>query len=463
MKIYAEMALTPAGWQNALLVQVGDDGKIAQVESDVSPERAGEASRRVEILLPAPVNLHSHAFQRAMAGMSEKRGPEPLDTFWTWRQIMYRFLDILSPDDIEAITAFVQMEMLEAGYACNAEFHYVHHQPDGTPYDNLAELSERVVAAAEQTGIGLTLLPVLYQYGGCDQRPLGAGQIRFGNDYERFARLHEGASRAVARLGASRSEGDSLIGVAPHSLRAVSPEALSACVSLAGARPLHMHLAEQVKEVEEVEAAYGKRPVDWLLDNHDVKPNWCLIHCTQMTDRETDALAATGAVAGLCPITESSLGDGIFNGVRYLAKGGKLGLGSDSNIRISLSEELRTLEYSQRLRDRCRASVATAERSTGRVLYDAALTGGAQAAGRMAGAIASGHYADLLALDASSPMLDGCKGDDILDGWIFAGDDRLITDVWSAGRHLVIDGKHSRGEEIRRRYREVMRRLRQEF
>ena len=169
----------------------------------------------------------------------------------------------------------------------------------GTPYDNLAELSERVVAAAEQSGIGLTLLPVLYQYGGCDQRPLGAGQIRFGNDYERFARLHEGASKAVARLGASRSEGDSLMGVAPHSLRAVSPEALSACVSLAGARPLHMHLAEQVKEVEEVEAAYGKRPVDWLLDHHDVKPNWCLIHCTQMTDRETDALAATGAVAGL--------------------------------------------------------------------------------------------------------------------------------------------------------------------
>nr|WP_319486542.1 formimidoylglutamate deiminase [uncultured Cohaesibacter sp.] len=458
MKIYAEKALTPAGWQKDVLVTVAADGTIASLDSEVDAARAKEAGKRVAILLPAPVNLHSHAFQRAMAGMSEKRGPEALDTFWTWRQIMYRFLDILSPDDIEAITAFVQMEMLEAGYICNAEFHYVHHQPDGTPYDNLAELSERVAAAAELTGIGLTLLPVLYQYGGCDGRPLGGGQIRFGNDFDRFARLHEGASLAVARLSA-----DSLTGVAPHSLRAVAPDALASCASLAGKRPLHMHLAEQIKEVEEVEAAYGQRPVEWLLANHAVEPNWCLIHCTQMTDAETDALAATGAVAGLCPITESSLGDGIFNGVRYLDKGGRLGLGSDSNIRIALSEELRTLEYSQRLRDHCRASVATPEQSTGRVLFEAALVGGAQAAGRSSGALAVGHYADLMALEASSPMLDGCEGDEILDSWIFAGDDRLITDVWSAGRHLVIDGSHVRGEEIRTRYIQVMRRLRQEF
>ena len=253
MKIYAEKALGSSGWLKDVLLTVGDDGKISHIETDIDVNAAKQAQKRVAILLPAPVNLHSHAFQRAMAGMSEKRGPEPLDTFWTWRQIMYRFLDILSPDDIQAITAFVQMEMLEAGYACNTEFHYVHHQPDGTPYDNLAELSERVVAAADQSGIGLTLLPVLYQYGGCDERPLGAGQIRFGNDFERFARLHEGGAKAVAHLAS-----DSLIGVAPHSLRAVSPDALASCVALAGNGPLHMHLAEQVKEVEEVEAAWGK-------------------------------------------------------------------------------------------------------------------------------------------------------------------------------------------------------------
>ena len=458
MKIYAETALTATGWQKDSLVTVGDDGMIQSVVNGAAHDDAMQADQRVGVLLPAPVNLHSHAFQRAMAGMSERRGPEPRDTFWTWRQIMYRFLDILDPDDIEAIAAFVQMEMLEAGYACNAEFHYVHHQPDGTPYDNLAELSERIGAATRTSGIGLTMLPVHYQFGGCDKRPLGAGQIRFGNDFARFARLHEGARAMLAHLPA-----DCTIGVAPHSLRAVAPEALAEAVALAGNGPLHMHLAEQVKEVEEVEAAWGKRPVDWLLANHQVKENWCLIHCTQMTDAETDALAATGAVAGLCPITESSLGDGIFNGVRYLEAGGRLGVGSDSNIRISLSEELRTLEYSQRLRDKCRASVATSERSTGRVLFDAVAAGGAQAAGRNSGVLAAGRWADMVALDTQTEMLEGCEGDEILDTYIFAGNDQLVSDVWSAGRHLVAGGRHVKGDEIRSTYRAVMKKLRQAF
>ncbi|WP_394699058.1 formimidoylglutamate deiminase [uncultured Cohaesibacter sp.] len=459
MKIYADTALLPEGWKSNVLVEIDKVGRIASLSSDVEAAKAkATADHRVPILLPAPANLHSHAFQRAMAGMSERRGAEALDTFWTWRQIMYRFLDILKPDDIETIAAFVQMEMLEAGYACNVEFHYVHHQPDGTPYAALAELSHRIGAASLDSGIGLTLLPVLYQYGGCDKRPLGPGQIRFGNDFERFAKLHQGATAMLPNLPV-----DSAIGVAPHSLRAVGQDALRDAVQLAGSGPLHMHLAEQVKEVEEVEAAWGARPTDWLLANHQVAENWCLIHCTQMTDAETDALAATGAIAGLCPITESSLGDGIFNGVRYLSKGGRLGVGSDSNIRISLSEELRTFEYSQRLRDRCRASVATTERSTGRVLFEAVTAGGAQAAGRKSGRIEEGAWADLLVLDGKSLMLDGVKGDEILDMFIFAADDRLVTDVWSAGRHLVKDGCHVASDSIRSRYREVMTRLRQEF
>lgn len=458
MKIYAEKALISRDWQDDVLVSVDDAGVIQTIQDNVDVATVEGDVARVGILLPAPTNLHSHAFQRAMAGMSERRGPEPRDTFWTWRQIMYRFLDILTPDDIEAIAAFVQMEMLEAGYACNAEFHYVHHQPSGAAYDNLCELSDRIGAATVTSGIGLTLLPVLYEYGGCDHRPLGAGQIRFGNNFDQFARLHEGASAMVATLPA-----DCTIGVAPHSLRAVSIEALADCVELAGSGPLHMHLAEQVKEVEEVHAAYGKRPVEWLLDRHPVADNWCLIHCTQMNDFETDALAATGAVAGLCPITESSLGDGIFNGVRYLGAKGRIGVGSDSNVRISLTEELRTLEYSQRLRDRCRATVATDSQSTGRVLFDAVALGGAQAAGRQSGVIAEGQLADLMALDSSDVTLDGSKGDEILDTWIFAGDDRMITDVWSAGRHLVIQGTHISSDAIRARYGQVMRRLRQAF
>lgn len=410
---------------------------------------------RVGALLPAPVNLHSHAFQRAMAGMTERRGPNGRDTFWTWRQLMFRFLDALSPDDIEAIAAFVQMEMLETGYAAAAEFHYLHHQPDGTPFDDLGELSARIGAAAETSGIGLLLLPTLYQYAGCNGAPLAAGQIRFGNDVDRFVALHQRAADVVAALPP-----DAGLGVAPHSLRAVSRDGLGAAVALAAGGPLHMHLAEQVAEVEEVFGAYGQRPVDWLLDNHAVDENWCLIHCTQMTDDETIRLAGTGAIAGLCPITESSLGDGIFNAVTYRDAGGQFGIGSDSNIRITLSEELRTLEYSQRLRDRHRAVLATETASTGRELYARAAQGGARAAQRQSGALEVGKWADLLALDTTAIDLEGREGDALLDSFIFAGDDRMIGDVWSAGRHLVREGRHIRHDAIAARYRHVMAALR---
>jgi formimidoylglutamate deiminase len=448
--VFADRALLPEGWADNVAVSIGADGRIARVESGATAR--GE---RVGILLPAPVNLHSHAFQRAMAGMSERRGPEPRDSFWTWRQIMFRFLDALTPEDVEAIAAFVQMEMLEAGYAAVGEFHYLHHQPGGAPYDNPAEMSERIIAAAAETGIGLTHLPVLYQFGGCDGRPLAAGQIRFGNDVDRFQELHERAALALKAL-----PDDALIGVAPHSLRAVDAEGLGRAVALAGGAPLHMHLAEQIPEVDEVLAATGQRPVDWLLAHHEVGETWCLIHCTQMTPAETEGLARTGAVAGLCPITESSLGDGIFDGVAYLGHGGRFGIGSDSNIRIALSEELRTFEYSQRLRDTCRASVATREKSTGRVLFEGAVAGGAQAAGRGAGAIAAGNHADLVALDGKAIDLEGREGDEILDAWIFAGDDRMVSEVWSAGRHVVSRGNHVKGNAIRARYRATMASLR---
>ena len=447
--LWAEQALLPEGWARDVRVEIGADGRIATVTPG-----APQAGQRLDILLPAPANLHSHAFQRAMAGLTERRGPDPRDTFWTWRQLMFRFLDRLTPEDVQAIAAFVQMQMLEAGYACNVEFHYLHHQPGGVPYSDIAEMSARIVAAADQTGIGLTLLPVLYQFGGCDGRGLGPGQIRFGNGLDAFARLHQGAARALAGLPP-----DARMGVAPHSLRAVSPQGLAAAVAM-GEGPIHMHLAEQVAEVEEVQAACGARPVRWLLDNADVNPRWCLIHCTQMEMDETLALAATGAVAGLCPITESSLGDGIFDGVRWMGAGGAFGIGSDSNIRIALSEELRMLEYSQRLRDRSRAALATAERSTGRVLFEGAAQGGAQAAGRAAGAIVPGLWADLLALDAGGVDLEGRQGDTVLDTWIFAADDGAVAEVWAAGRHLVTGGRHHARDAITAACRATLGRLR---
>ena len=448
--IWAGQALLGDNWTHDVRVVLGADGRIASAMGGVAAEPGDQC---VGALLPAPVNLHSHAFQRAMAGMTERRGPTGRDTFWSWRQLMFRFLDALGPEDIESIAAFVQMEMLEAGYAAVAEFHYVHHQVDGAPYADIGELSGRIAAAAETSGVGLTLLPVLYQFAGVCGAPLAPGQVRFGNDVERFFRLQQRAAEIVTQLPA-----DAAIGVAPHSLRAVSREGLQAVSALGG--PLHMHLAEQVAEVEEIEAAYGQRPVDWLLDHHEVDGRWCLIHCTQMNAGETQRLAATGAVAGLCPITESSLGDGIFNGVGYLDAGGRFGIGSDSNIRIALSEELRTLEYSQRLRERQRAVLATESSSTGRRLYSGALAGGAQAAGRNSGAIAVGQWADLLALDTAAVDLEGRQGDALLDSFIFAGDDRMITDVWSAGRRLVSEGRHIRRAEIEVRYRQTMARLR---
>jgi len=410
--------------------------------------------QNIQFLLPAPANAHSHAFQRAMAGLTEHRGPDPNDTFWTWRQLMFKFLDQLTPDHIEAITAFVQMEMLEAGYGASVEFHYIHHQPGGAPYDTLSELADRVVAAAQTSGIGLTLLPVFYQYGGCDKRPLGAGQIRFGNDFDRYTKLYEEAQASLKALPV-----DAGFGVAPHSLRAVAKEELTLLNKLASEKPIHLHLAEQKVEVEEVKAAWGKRPVEWVLENAPVDSRWCMIHCTQMLPHETEALAKSGAVAGLCPITESNLGDGIFDGLRWFEHGGKITVGSDSNIRISLSEELRTLDYTQRLRHHSRAALATSEKSTGRRLLDEIALGGAQAANRQSGTIAAGNWADMMALDTSHVDLDGKTGNPLLDSYIFAGDDSMITDVWSAGRHLVKEGQHIQRGKIVSAYRQTMREL----
>ena len=441
--------LATDGWQSNQCITLDQDGRIATI----GPVEDG-AVYDVDILVPAPSNLHSHAFQRAMAGMTEKRGPGGRDSFWTWRALMYRFLDALKPDDVEAIAAFVQMESLEAGFGSITEFHYLHHQPDGSPYDSLAEMGERIAAAAASTGCGLTLLPVFYHQGGSDGRALGPGQVRFGCDKDRYARLIEASAKAITPL-----PDDTRLGVAPHSLRAVSPDGLQHAVTVAGDRPVHIHVAEQTAEVDEVQAAYGARPVAWLLDNAPVDARWCLIHATQMTPSETTKLAGTGAIAGLCPITEANLGDGIFDGVRFLEAGGRIGVGSDSNIRIDLKGELCQLDYSQRLRDRSRAALASEIGSTGRQLLENAAKGGAQASARGNGVIEIGAYADLLALDGNAIDLIGKEKDTLLDAWIFAGSEPAVRDVWSAGRHVVKDGRHVERDAIRARYAATIRSL----
>ena len=455
-RIWAERALLPGGWTSGVTVGIAPDGRIVSV---VAGGPAEGAEFRAGVLVPAPANTHSHAFQRAMAGLTERRGAEPSDSFWTWRRLMYDFLDRLGPEQVEAIAALVQMEMLEAGFGASVEFHYLHNRPDGGSYDDPAEMSCRIAAAAARTGIGLTLLPVAYRFGGLDRRPLTGGQRRFGTDPEGFARLLDGAGRAVAALAP-----DAVLGIAPHSLRAVAPGTLAELAALRPGAPVHMHLAETLAEVDEVKAALGARPVEWMLDNVDLDPRWCLIHITQMERAETLALARTGAVAGLCPLTEASLGDGIFDGVAWLGAGGAISLGSDSNIRISLAEEVRQLETTQRLRDHSRAALATADRSTGRRLIEDAAAGGARAAGRGAGRdagrIGPGAWADLLALDTGHPDLEGLDGDTMLDCFAAAGDSSMVADVWSAGRHMVRAGRHLHRDAILTDYRAAVRPLR---
>ena len=446
--LHARTALLPDGWATDVAVRIAD-GRIAAITQGAEP-----AGRIVDCLLPAPANLHSHTFQRAMAGMTEARGAGA-DSFWTWRSLMYRFLDRLTPDDVQAIAAMVMMEMAEAGYGAITEFHYLHHAPGGGVYDDVAEMSGRIAQAAAQTGLGLTHLPVLYERGGCDGRALTAGQLRFGNDPDRFVRLWDAARVALRDLPA-----DTVLGVAPHSLRAASPAGIAMAKGLSPTSPIHIHAAEQLAEVAEVLAHTGARPVQWLLENADLSARWCLIHATQMEAFEIDGMTASGAIAGLCPITEANLGDGIFDGVRFLAAGGRFGVGSDSNVRISLSEELRSLEYSQRLLHRGRAMMANLAQSTGRVLYQGACEGGAMAAGRASGAISVGLWADLTALDCSAPDMAESVGDRLLDTFVFAGDDRMVADVWSAGRHIVTAGRHVGRDGIVASYRAVITRLR---
>lgn len=446
MTIFARSALIGDAWFQDVRVEIRE-GEITSVTADST---AVDGDTGVQVLLPALSNLHSHTFQRAMAGMTEYRAAGR-ESFWTWRDLMYRFLDRLTPEQVEAIAAQVFLEMQEAGYAAVGEFHYVHHQPGGAPYDQLSELSQRIFAAAGASGIGLTHLPVLYSRGGVRDEVLAGGQLRFGNDTEQFLRLADEARGALAGLPA-----DARLGIAPHSLRAVAPDGLEQVLAATPSGPVHIHISEQVQEVEDVQAVLGQRPVSWLLDNADVNARWCLIHATHMAAAETAAMARSGAVAGLCPITEANLGDGIFNGAAYLEEGGAFGVGSDSNVRIALGEELRSFEYSQRLRDKSRNILAAEGGSTGQRLYNGAARGGAQALDRNAGEIAPGRLADLVAIDRTAPALCALSDAQLLDGLCFAAGEGIVTDLWSAGRHMVRQGRHVARDAITPAYRKAV-------
>ena len=353
-----------------------------------------------------------------------------------------------------AIAALAYVEMLERGFTRVGEFHYLHHDTDGTPFANPAEMSQAIMAAAAETGIGLTLLPVFYAHAGFGGTPLTAGQRRFGCDLDGFAHLIEATRLAAASLP------DAIVGVAPHSLRAVTPDELGALVPLAGGAPIHIHVAEQTREVEDCLRWSGARPVEWLLDHAPVDERWCFVHATHVTDAEMAKLAASGAVAGLCPITEANLGDGIFPAESFLAAGGRIGVVSDSNVRIDLSEELRLLEYGQRLSLRGRNILSSPEQpSTGEHLFRQVLSGGGRALGVDLPGIGVGQPADFVSLDLDCPAFYGRGADRLLDSWLFAAGSRGVDCVWRRGQKLVSGGRHIAREPIVRRYRAILGKL----
>jgi formiminoglutamate deiminase len=442
-------ALLPGGWARDVRIEVDRSGLIALVETGAP----ADAAERLDLIaVPGLPNVHCHAFQRAMAGLTEQRGPGE-DSFWSWRERMYQFLERIEPWHLEAIAALAYAEMLETGFTVVAEFHYLHHAPDGSPYADVGEMSTRVCAAAAQTGIGLTLLPVHFSRADFADRAPSPAQRRFVNDLDGLAAIAERARESVERLRRGRT------GIAAHSLRTVRAAELEPLAALCPQGPVHIHVAEQQREVHECLAAYGARPVTWLLDTCPIDKRWCLVHATQMDATETARLAASGAVAGLCPVTEADLGDGIFPGIDYVSAGGCLGVGSDSNVQISASAELRLLEQSQRLAARRRNVLARPGESTGRALLGHALAGGARACAQPTGAIAPGHRADLVGLAPGDPTMLERRGDAWLDSWIFARADDLVREVWSAGRRVVRHGRHVARDPIEREYRGALRAL----
>ncbi|WFU83626.1 formimidoylglutamate deiminase [Bradyrhizobium sp. CIAT3101] len=448
-RLHFASALLPSGWANDVQVVI-TAGAIAEVTPGVAPAAADE---RHAIAIPGLASLHSHAFQRGMAGLAELRG-DSTDTFWTWRETMYRFALAMTPDDVAAVATLLYVEMLEQGFTRVGEFHYLHHDRDGSHYADPAEMAARIAQAAEASGIGLTLLPSFYAHGSFGSAAPHDGQRRFINSVDQFAKLMAASRKAIANLPGAN------IGIAPHSLRAVAPDELAAIIPLAEGGPVHIHAAEQVKEVEDCLAWSGRRPVQWLLEHAPADRRWCLIHATHMTDEEVGAFAKTGAVAGLCPVTEASLGDGIFPGREFLDAGGLFGVGTDSNVLVGAADELRQLEYGQRLKHRARNVLsAGAGRSTGRTLFDVALAGGARALAQPIAGLTPGARADIVTLDAAHPSLAGRARDAAIDGWIFAAGNGAIDCVWAGGNKLVESGRHQLRQAARGRFNAAVRRL----
>jgi len=440
-RIHCGTLLQREGWLDNAILEVSGGGLIRDLS------RGGPRDADVSlpgVVIPGMPNVHSHAFQRLLAGRSGPRDPAP-DSFWSWREAMYRCARQIGPDELMTVAAWVFAEMLKSGYTSCGEFHYVHHRPGGAPYGRPAEMSARLLEAASASGIGLTLLPVLYCSAGLAGERLTAAQQRFFNTPEQYLRLLEDCRDLLAGLPTA------VLGIAPHSLRAVPATALNEVLNGWPDKdcPVHIHIAEQPAEVEDCVAHLGARPLEYLLRECEVGDRWCLVHATHVNESELRGAAAERAVIGVCPTTEADLGDGAFATADWIRAGGRFAIGSDSNARIGVAEELRLMEYNARMRSGQRNVLRAQGQSCGRFLYQHAARAGGRAIGQSVGTLEPGFRADLVELDADHELLSGRQPDEVMDSWVFAGGNGMIRAVWVAGRPVVENGRH-RDEDILR-------------
>ncbi|CAI2034585.1 MULTISPECIES: formimidoylglutamate deiminase [Serratia] len=451
---FASRALLPTGWAHNVRLDVDAHGQLAQVTPNADPDGCLRLHGDV---VPGMPNLHSHAFQRAMAGLAEVAG-NPQDSFWTWRDLMYRLVQRLTPEQVGVIARQLYIEMLKGGYTQVAEFHYLHHTPEGKAYADRGEMTGRLSEAALQAGIGMTLLPVLYSYAGFGAQPAQAGQRRFIQSAESYLEQQQVIARQLAGQPLQNQ------GLCFHSLRAVELGQMQQILAASEQTlPVHIHIAEQQKEVNDCLAWSGQRPVAWLYEHLPVDSRWCLVHATHLDREELEQMARSKAVAGLCPTTEANLGDGIFPGDSYLHHQGRWGIGSDSHVSLNVVEELRWFEYGQRLRDQRRNRLTTPEQpAVADVLYQQALRGGAQACGTAIGKLAVGYRADWLVLDGDDPYLASAPDASILNRWLFAGGKEQIRDVFVAGRQVIEQGRHALQQQSSAEFLQVLKTFQQE-
>lgn len=451
-ELFVKQALLPDGWKKDVSLVIGPDGTFSSVKADTQPSARAE---QLDVALPSQISLHSHAFQRGMAGLAERR-QTPSDTFWTWRTLMYKLAGSISPEQMQVIGAYLYMEMLRAGYTQVAEFHYMHRDKAGALYNNPAEMALRVVSGAQTVGLGITVLPTLYMYSGFGERSLLDEQKRFASTPDLIMRICQEVMRTAGVSALVNA------GVGLHSLRAADMSSIKSLLDgTVGNVPIHIHISEQMGEVEQCVAATGRRPVDYLFEHISIDARWCLVHATHLSDLEVEKIAKSNAVAGLCPITEANLGDGFFPFVDYVNLNGRFGIGSDSNILISPAEELRTLEYGMRLsaQSRCVALPRGKSGSTGAWLYQQAIAGGAQACGFDKWGLIEGARADICTVDIGKLILPHLDGDAILDAALFSLPAFPVEHVMCAGVWQVRDGRHPLQDTLTSQFRNAMSKI----